>query len=343
MWRDTRALLNEFRWPLLLFVLATVGLGLLYGELMVLAGLEPLPWFQLPYLMFALMVLETPIDMPSEWYLLVFWYAMPPIALFILGRGVSDFARLFFDRSGRRVAWQEAIISTMKHHTIVLGFGHVGLRVTRALVDMGVEVVAVDTTITPEDEAELNTLGVPFIIGDGRTAAVLQKAGIGWADALLVCTSQDTVNLEVVMRARDLNPTIRIVARMNDTQFAEQMQTFFGVAAVLSSADIAAPLFAGAAIGVEVQQTLTVHTRQYAMVRLTVSRGSSFEGRTIGSIQDRYDVDVVLYAHTTEGADVHPDNGITVSAGDTLVIFARLDQIRELSVLNRSKTPSPSA
>ncbi len=334
-WRDTRALLSEFRLPLVIFLLATVGLGLIYGELMVHAGLQRLPWFELPYIMFSFMLLASPIEIPTQWYLLIFWYAMPPIALFIVGRGVADFARLFFDRSGRRTAWQEAIVSTMRHHTIVLGVGHVGLKVTRALVEMGFEVVAVDQSFTPQEEAALRDMGVPVIVGDGRSAATLHKAAISDADALLVCTSQDTLNLEMVMRARDLNPALRIVTRMGDTQFAEQMKNFLGVAAVLSSADIAAPLFAGAAVGVEVTQTLSIHNRQYAMFRLTVSPGSYYEGRTVGSIQDRYDVDVVLHAHDGAAAEVHPDNAITVLAGDTLVIFAQNDKMRELASLNR--------
>ena len=172
-WRDTRALLSEFRLPLVIFLLATVGLGLIYGELMVHAGLQRLPWFELPYIMFSFMLLASPIEIPTQWYLLIFWYAMPPIALFIVGRGVADFARLFFDRSGRRAAWQEAIVSTMRHHTIVLGVGHVGLKVTRALVEMGFEVVAVDQSFTPQEESALRDLNVPFILGDGRSAATL--------------------------------------------------------------------------------------------------------------------------------------------------------------------------
>jgi voltage-gated potassium channel len=334
-WRDTRALLREFRWPLISFLLATVGLGLIYGELMALAGHERLPWYELPYIMFSLMVLAAPINIPHEPYLLMFWYAMPPIALFIIGRGVADFARLFFDRSGRRTAWQEALVSTMRHHTIVLGIGHVGLKVTRALVGMGFEVVAVDTVFTPEKEAALRALDVPLILGDGRTVDALQKANLAEADALLICTSQDTINLEMVLRARDLNPNVRIVARMGDTQFADQMRNFLGVAEILSSADIAAPLFAAATVGIEVTQTLTIHNRQYAMLRLNVAKGSAFDGRTIGSVQDRYDVDIVLHAENDSAAEVHPDNAIVITPGDTLVIFAHLDMIKDLARLNR--------
>ena len=81
-WRDTRALVREFRWPLLIFLVATIAFGLIYGELLVTAGYERLPWYVLPYIMFALMILEAPTAIPSEPYLLIFWYAMPPIALF---------------------------------------------------------------------------------------------------------------------------------------------------------------------------------------------------------------------------------------------------------------------
>ncbi|MBK9125953.1 MAG: NAD-binding protein [Chloroflexi bacterium] len=332
--RDTQALLKEFRWPLLAFLLATFGLGLIYGELLVAAGYPRLPWFELPYVMFALMVLAGPTEIPPEPYLLVFWYVLPPIALIIVGRGAADFTRLFFDRSGRRTAWTEALVSTMRNHTIVLGVGHVGMRVARALTEMGFEVVAVDQSFTPEQETALRGLDVQIITGDGRSAETLAKAGIERAEALVVCTSQDYMNLEMIMRVRDLNPSIRIVTRMWDNQFAAQMKQFLGVSAVISSADIAAPIFAGAAAGIEVTQTLKLHGREYAMFRLTVSEGSYFEGRTIGSVQDRYDVDVVLHGRGDD-ADVHPDNAVTVAAGDTLVIFAHIEKMRELATSNR--------
>ena len=60
------------------------------------------------------------------------------------------------------------------------------------------------------------------------------------------------------MRARDMNHDMRIVARMYDPQFSKQLNRFMGVQATLSSSDLSAPAFAGAAVGIEITQTLNV-------------------------------------------------------------------------------------
>lgn len=334
LWRDTTALLTEFRASLLLFVIVTVGGGFLYGELHVLAGKPRLDFYQLPLLMVELMVLETPIEMPAEPYLLIFWYALPPIAVFILGRGAADFVRLFFDRTGRRDAWEEAVASTYRNHVVVLGLGHVGLGVVRTLVDMGFEVVGVDIEIPPELDAELHALGVPAIVGDGRNEAIMHKAGLAHADAFLACTSIDYVNVEAIMRARDMNPDIRIVARMFDNRSATQLKRFMGVQAAMSSAQLSAPVFAGAAVGIEITQTITVGGEEYSMVRLTVEAGSFMDGRTIRELQHSQNIDIVLHGRG-ESIDIHPDSGIVVQAGDTLVLFAHHRKITDVVARNR--------
>lgn len=336
VWRDTSALLREFRTPLLLFIIVTVGGGWLYGELWVIAGNERMAFYQLPIMMVELMVLEIPTEMPREPYLIIFWYLLPPIAVFIIGRGAADFFRLFFNRNERRDAWEEAVASTYRNHVIVLGLGHVGLNVARTLVDMGFEVVGVDTKVSLDLDNTLNAMGVPVIVGDGRSETILEKAGIHHADAFMACTSIDYVNLEAIMMARDMNPDVRIVARMFDGRSASQLKRFMGVKAVMSSAQLAAPVFAGAAVGIEITQTLKVGDEEYSMVRLTVEPGSFLDGCTIDELQRSQNIDIVL--HERSGAiDVHPDNTITVESGDTLVIFAHHRKITDIVARNQPK------
>lgn len=333
-WRDTSALFREFRTPILLFIVVTVGGGYIYGELHVMAGHERIPFIDLPYIMTALMILESPIDVPSEPYLILFWYLLPPIAVYIFGRGAADFVRLFFNRNERRDAWEEAVASTYRNHIIVLGIGHVGQGVAETLTEMGFEVIAVDHKTTPELSERFSELGIPLIVGDGRTSNTLEKAGLAHAEAFVACTSNDFVNLEAIMRARDMNPSIRIVARMWDDQFANQLKNFMGVSAVISSSRLAAPIFAGSAVGIEITQTLTVHGKEYSMIRLTVARGSFMDGQSIDYLQTSQNMDIVL--HGTNGdVDVHPRGDVVVQAGDTLVIFADHGKILEIVTRNR--------
>jgi voltage-gated potassium channel len=338
-WRDSKALWREFRVPFLAFNIAIFAGGALYGLLHNnVAQLTPtIPATNLPYTMLALMVLESPGDPPSQPYLIAFWYLMPTIGLYVVGRGAVDFVRLFFDRSGRRAAWEEAVASTYRNHVIILGVGHVGLRVARTLVAMGFEVVGIDQQVKPEIDDELGRLGVPVIIADGRSPATLETAGLRDAQSLVVCTANDQTNIEVTMRARDFNPDIRIVVRMWDGQFASQLHRFMGVEAVLSASDLAAPAFAGAAVGIEVTQSLTVHDVDYSMIRLQVEPGSFMDGETIETLENANDVDIVLHGRDGD-VDVHPPHDIRVQSGDTLVIFARHSQITGIVANNRRQS-----
>ena len=337
LYRDTQALWREFRVPIGVFLLVTLGGGWLYGELYYLARGDYIQLYDRPYLMLELMILQPPGDIPPEPELVIFWYVLPPLAIYIIGRGAVDFVRLFFNRSERRNAWEEAVASTFRDHVIILGVGHVGLRVARTLVGMGFEVVGIDSNLKQEVDNELSILGVPVIVADGRIPAVLEQAGLKYAQAFIACTSSDHINLEVVMRARDLNPDVRIVARMWDDQFSGQMQRFMGVQAVHSASDLAAPAFAGSAVGIEITQTLHIDGVDYSMICFQVESGSFLDGGLIGQLQHDYDMDIVLHGRNGQ-VEVQPDNKMAVQGGDMLVLFARHDRVIDIVERNRSRS-----
>ncbi len=334
--RDSRALWREFRRPLVVFFVAIFVGGFIYGELYALARGERIAFFNLPYIMVQLMALQgIPNEpLPPEPYLSIFWYIMPALGFYVVGRGLIDFVRVFFDRGARRRAWESALAAEFREHIIVIGVGHVGLRVIRSLRDMGFDVIAVDTKPPSDRLAELRTLKTPLIQGDATDGDILIEAGIRHASAISICTSNDYINVSVAMRARDLNATMRIIVRMWDSRFAEQLKRFVGVEAVLSASELAAPAFAGAAFGVEIAQTLHIRDEAYTVFRLTVERGSFMEGVAIERLQTENNFDIVLVERNSR-VDVHPPGNLAIQAGDSVVIFARHAQIIGIVEANR--------
>lgn len=340
-WHDSVALWNEFRSSILLFVLVTIVGGFFYGELYQRARDIDTPLFDRPYLMLQLMILETPEPIPTEWYLAAFWYILPVLFIFFIGRSVADFVRLFFNRNGRRDAWRRALALTYRNHVIVFGAGHVGMRVITTLAEMGVEVIVIDNSPDPGIEDVFIKMRIPLIIADGRLLSTLEAAGLPYADTFMACTGNDHVNLEAIMRARDMNPDVRIVARVWDTQFARQIQHFMNVQHVFSSSDLAAPAFAGAALGLEITQTLKIGDVDYSMLRIQVEPGSFLDGATVGLLQEKNDMDIVLHAHN-DHVDVQPPHDLVVQSGDSLVIFARHDNIINIAARNRRGSKKPA-
>lgn len=331
--RDTTALINEFKGPIIAFLVVTIIGGFLYGELHQASGRPPIPLIDRPYIMVQLMTLQSSLDVPAEWYLMLFWYALPPIFIFIVGNGVADFVRLFFNREGRN-EWKEAIVETYRNHVIVLGAGHVGLRVIRQLHNLNVEVVTIDNDPYSGVPEELKEMGVQLFTDDGLNPSVLEKVGTQHADAFIACTGTDSINLEACIRVRHMNSDIRLIMRAWDDQFTAQIHDLLRVE-VLSSSEISAPVFAGMALNMGFTQTLDVNGQAYTTVRLTVNKNSLLENQTIGTLQDRYQMDIVLHGRANS-AQVKPDKTTRVQAGDTLVIFAQRERTLEIAAQNRN-------
>ena len=325
--------MHEFRVPIITFLAVVLLGGYIYGELSEIAGHPHIPIIDRPYVMLQLMILEHPDGKtPAEWYLVIFWYALPMIFVFIVGNGVVEFVRLFFDTNEQR--WGLALASTYRNHIIVIGLGHVGLRVARTLAQMGFEIVVIDLAPDVDTTEALEALSVPIIRDDARHPTGLLNAGLRHARAVVICTSNDHVNLEVTMRVRDLNPNVRIVTRMWDTQFAQQLKRFLNVE-VMSASDLAAPAFAGAAVGIEITQTLTVGDQDFSMIRLKVVPGSFLIGKTIDFLQRDEDADIVLHGRVNEDPIVHPAGDIVVQQHDTIVLFASHKKITDIVGRNR--------
>ncbi len=337
VWHDSQALIGEFYRPLLIFALSVFVGGYAYLYLNNSFSSNPrLELVDMPYIMLALMVLEAPIEVPKEPYLILFWYLQPLLAVYIVGHGAANFVRLFFNRDERRDAWEVAVASTYRRHIIVIGVGHVGLRIIRELLQMDYEVVAVDLDVSREAGEYLRVARVPLVSGDAREVHVLEKASLKHAKAAIVATSNDHVNLEVTMRLRDMNPNICLVSRMWDSSLAKQIEGFFD-AKVMSASDLVAPAFAWAAV-TEIEQTLEIDDMVYNMIRLKVRPGSFMDGETVEDIQQDEGVDIVLL-HKGENSQpkVHPKGTAIVRGGDTLVMFAEHDRIIEIVGRNEGK------
>ncbi|MCK6580171.1 MAG: NAD-binding protein [Anaerolineae bacterium] len=335
VWRDSQALWREFHRPLLIFLATILGGGWLYGELLVRAGYERLPYHDLPYIMIALMTFEPVGDPPPQWYLILFWYALPLIALYVVGRGAVDFVRLFFNRGERRSAWEEAVVSTYSNHFVVVGAGHVGLRVVRSLVEMGIDVVVVNLDESQDLNETLKRLGVRLIYGDARQRETLERARVAYADALIIASSDDFTNLEIGVRARELNDGMRIVVRMWDDQLSSHLKHSIN-AEVVSASDLAAPAFVGMAVGADISPMFQIHGTHYSLIRLQVEPGSFMCGITIDRLQSDNEVDVVLLERG-EQVSVHPEGEIPVAEGDFVTIFSRHSNVNAIIARNRRR------
>ena len=139
--------------------------------------------------------------------------------LLLFGVGSLAFAAHAFTESmierassparGKRV--MEKKISRLKNHTIICGHGRVGAAAAEHLQESGKDFVVVENS--PEECAMLQERGFLYLKGDATGENALIAAGIKKADSLLALLNSDPDNLFAVLTARELNPTLHIVAR----------------------------------------------------------------------------------------------------------------------------------
>ncbi|MFN0213216.1 MAG: potassium channel family protein [Saprospiraceae bacterium] len=107
-------------------------------------------------------------------------------------------------------------IQNLKQHTIVCGFGRHAEEVCQELTKQKVSfvVIEMDHEKTKELRHETNYL---FLEGDATNDEVLREAGIEQAASLVVTLPEDANNLFVVLSARQINPNLKIISRLNDS------------------------------------------------------------------------------------------------------------------------------
>lgn len=104
-------------------------------------------------------------------------------------------------------------VESGKNRVIVAGFGPVGRVLVDRLEQCGTEVTLIE--LNPDTVFKQQGLGRNAIQGDVTEPAVLTKAGIATADALLLTIPDEDAALRACRLARELAPSIYIAARTN--------------------------------------------------------------------------------------------------------------------------------
>ena len=330
-WRDTLLLVREFIRPLTYFTLAIVGGGLLYFQLASYYGEDvgSNNLVEATYQVLGLTFLQPLGDhLPDHLPLQLFYFVMPIIGISILAQGLTDFGLLFFNRRERSKEWEMAVASTFHDHIVLVGLGHLGYRVTQKLYELDRDVAVIE--LNPEDDliAETQGMGIPVLKDDARREAALLAAGVPNARAIILCTQNDSMNLQIAFKARRLNPQLRVVLRIFDDDFSHSLQEQFGFRA-MSATGMAAPTFAAAAADVDVTRPITVEGEALSLARLRVEARSGLLGCSMSEIEQDYDVSVVLVREDGR-SDFHPAGERILKVGHVMGVLGGPEQINRL-------------
>lgn len=218
-----------------------------------------------------------------------------------------------------RQFWDAARVP-QRHHYIVCGLGGIGIQIVQQLHSSGNEVVVIERDPNNRFLNTARVLGIPVIQGDASLPATLLAGNLNRAAALLSVTSNDASNLEIALNAKGLKPSIPVIVRYEDPDFARMAQQVFEFEAVLSPAELAAPAFAAAALGGRILGNGMTADSLWVALATLITPAHPFCGRPVR--EAAMDADFVPLYIETNCQTIHGWDllNICLSAGDILYL-----------------------
>ena len=210
----------------------------------------------------------------------------------------------------------------VRGHVVVIGLGNVGTRVATLIHSLGIPVVCIERDVTVRGILAVRALDIPVLTGEAPLEHHLREARVHCSRAVVALTGDDAANLEACLEARAIAPDVRIVLRLFDDDFAAHLYQSFANAASRSVSYLAAPAFAAALMGREVQGTLSAYRHVVLIAEFVAEEGSELVGRTLRDIEVPGEIRVIAVRSPTASDYLwRPDHGRHIGSGDKYVLL----------------------
>ena len=224
-------------------------------------------------------------------------------------------------------------IDGLRGHLIVCGYGRLGRRITRDLLDAGRAVVVVERH--PERVAALAEHSILHVDGDAEADETLLAAGLAHAAGLILALGDDSSNVFVALTARGLRQDVFILGRASDHRnFPKLVRA--GVDKVISPYEIGADRMAQVVLRPNVdafmEEALSVSGLDLNMDEVAIGEESVLAGKSLveSNFRQRYDTIVVAVRSQKEGWRYNPSAQLVLHAGDVLVVLGDRERIQRL-------------
>ena len=219
-------------------------------------------------------------------------------------------------------------LTGMRGHIVVVGLGTVGSRVALRLHQLGYEVAVIDSGPGQRFMPQMEAAGMPVLIGDPTLRQTQLAAGIPRAAGLAALTNDDLVNIEIGLSVRGLigERAFPIALRIFGRNLARVLGTVSDTWQPRSLAELAAPWFIGAALGMEVVGTFYVGSAPYMAARLRIRPGTAFDGIKVDDFRVHTRV-VAIQRAATDTLEFPPGRDAELHAGDMAYVVGHYQDL----------------
>lgn len=135
--------------------------------------------------------------------------------------------------SGRHVTLLGSRVVPRGGHVIIVGMGQVGLRLAQDLRHRGIAVLGIETDQHARLLPIARQAGIPVLIGDAGSRAVLRRAQVHTCFALVAAASSISDNIAVAVSALGVNPDVTVILRAGTDDAVEETRSLFPIGSVV--------------------------------------------------------------------------------------------------------------
>ena len=231
----------------------------------------------------------------------------------------------------------EKAIRKLKGHYVVCGFGRVGRNVGTELMAGRHRFVAIEPDPAGIESFLLHHPGLLYLQGDASDDDLLIGADIGEAKGVFAVTGDDSRNLMICLTARQLNPTVRIVARCHEVRNVDKMRKA-GADIVVSPDFTGGMRLAASMLRPHVVSFLDEMLRSELNTRIDeVPVPPDFMPRTLAKLGRRSTQYVLLGVRAEPEMHFNPSDDFRIEPGQTLILMGNANGRAELET--RLRTP----
>ncbi|HMY48149.1 MAG TPA: NAD-binding protein [Zoogloea sp.] len=216
----------------------------------------------------------------------------------------------------------EKQIRKLHGHFIICGYGRVGRNVGNEMTATNRHFVAIDCDEAGMESQRERSPGLVYLVGDASDDDLLTSAGIQDAQGVFAVTGDDSRNLMIVFTAKQLNPSIRVVARCHEVRNAEKLRKA-GADSVISPDFTGGMRIASSMVRPHVVSFLDEMLRSEKKLRLEeVQVPPRFEPRDLGTLQLRSPNYVLLAVREGETFVFNPPKDFRLQPGQHVIAMA---------------------